>query len=118
MPAPRFGIHPEHPGDLHPRAMVGVGPRRHVLAAVLDRGLVQPEMASRVTLGELDQLGDDPAAYLSAFIRHIARVRSYRTSVLELRRSNPTPGPGIGGGLPIGSRLCGLNVLLMTPGPC
>lgn len=41
--------------------MVGVGPRRHVLAAVLDRGLVQPEMASRVTLGELDQLGDDPA---------------------------------------------------------
>lgn len=40
-------------------------------------------MAGRVFLGELDQLGDDLAAHLGAFIRHLSSVRSFRTDVLE-----------------------------------
>jgi hypothetical protein len=51
-----------------------VGPLCHVLTAVLDRVTVQLEVVGRVAPGELDQLGDDFAAYLGAFVGHTATV--------------------------------------------
>lgn len=47
--------------------MIRMCPLGHLVPAVLDRGLVQLEMAGRVFLGEFDQLGDDLAAHLGAF---------------------------------------------------
>lgn len=49
---------------------IGVGPLLHLLASVLDRGVIQLLVAGSVPLGELDELGEDLAAHFRPFVRH------------------------------------------------
>ena len=64
----------QHLGDLEPRHLTRKAALGHVVAAMLDRGVIQLQLLAGVPAGELYQLVEDLAARLGTFVGHASTV--------------------------------------------